>query len=135
MQLHLAYDDGTEETLLTDGTWKCHLSPITFNSIYDGESHDARLETPGWDRPDFKETGWQAAETIPEKRDILVAEQVEPIRATQEITPVSVRQIKPGTFVFDLGQNIAGWVRLKVRDRPAPKSPCALPKSSMKTAP
>ena len=115
LQLHLAYDDGTEETLRTDRTWKVYPSPITFNNIYDGESHDARLETPGWDRADFAETGWQVAETIAEKRDILVAEQVEPIRATQEIAPVSVRQLRPGTFIFDLGQNIAGWARLKVQ--------------------
>ncbi|MBD0255026.1 MAG: family 78 glycoside hydrolase catalytic domain [Cytophagales bacterium] len=115
LQLHLTYEDGTEETLRTDPTWKVHASPITFNSIYDGESCDARLETPGWDRAGFPDTGWQAAETIREKRDVLVAEQVEPIRATQEITPVSVKPLKPGTFVFDLGQNIAGWVRLKVQ--------------------
>ena len=115
LQLHLTYDDGTEETLRTDGTWKVHVSPITFNSIYDDESCDARLEMPGWDRPNFRDAGWQAAEIIREKRDILVAEQVEPIRATQEITPVSVKQLKPGTFVCDLGQNIAGWARLKVQ--------------------
>jgi alpha-L-rhamnosidase len=115
LQLHLAYDDGTEEILLTDRTWKVHPSPITFNSIYDGESHDARLETPGWDRADLGDAGWLAAEIIPEKKDILVAEQVEPIRATQEITPVSVKQLRPGTFIFDLGQNIAGWARLKVQ--------------------
>ena len=38
-----------------------------------------------------------------------------PVRRTQEIKPVWVREPRPGAFVFNLGQNMVGWARLKVQ--------------------
>jgi len=50
-------------------------------------------------------------------RAVLQAHPGSPVRKTQELRPVSVREVKPGVFVYDLGQNFAGWARLKVRGR------------------
>jgi alpha-L-rhamnosidase len=50
-----------------------------------------------------------AAPTVP-----LVAQRAEPVRVVEQLAPLSVNEIEPGVFIFDLGQNIAGWVRLKV---------------------
>lgn len=52
-QLTLRYEDGDEETVVTDESWLGCASPVTFSEIYDGERYDARLEQPGWDAPGF----------------------------------------------------------------------------------
>lgn len=46
---------------------------------------------------------------------ILQAYPGEPVRKVLEIKPVSVKEVKPGVWVYNLGQNFSGWVRLKVR--------------------
>ena len=41
-------------------------------------------------------------------------ERAQPIRVTEELQPVSVTEREPGVHVVDLGQNMVGWVRLRV---------------------
>jgi len=48
-------------------------------------------------------------------RPALVAQVGPPVRVTQELTPRRVTQPAPGTYLYDLGQNMVGWARLKVR--------------------
>ena len=38
-----------------------------------------------------------------------------PVRKTGIVKPIAVTEPKPGVFVFDLGQNMVGWARLKVQ--------------------
>ncbi|HMP81383.1 MAG TPA: family 78 glycoside hydrolase catalytic domain [Verrucomicrobiota bacterium] len=57
---------------------------------------------------------WLAAREVAAPTVPLVAQRSEPGRVMEQLTPVSVHEIKPGVFIFNLGQNIAGWVRLKV---------------------
>ena len=52
-QLTIRYEDGTEDCIVTDGSWLGCNSPVTFSEIYDGERYDARLEQPGWNAPGF----------------------------------------------------------------------------------
>ena len=52
-QVTIRYQDGTEETVVTDESWLGCASPVTFSEIYDGERYDARLEQPGWNAPGF----------------------------------------------------------------------------------
>ena len=47
-RMDITYDDGSKEQIVSDQSWKWDLSPITFNSIYGGESYDARIETQQW---------------------------------------------------------------------------------------
>ncbi|WP_194774523.1 glycoside hydrolase family 78 protein [Pararhodonellum marinum] len=114
MQLHVTYEDGTSEIFKTDETWKAHLSPILANSIYDGETYDARLEVDGWNLPGLNDSDWLQVEELKESKDKLLADQLEPIQITRTIKPVSVKEIEPGKYIFDMGQNMAGWVKLKV---------------------
>jgi alpha-L-rhamnosidase len=44
----------------------------------------------------------------------LVAQRSEHVRVVETLRPVSVNEVRPGVFIYDLGQNIAGWVRLTV---------------------
>ncbi len=106
--------DGTEEIIVTDASWLWRSGPITFNNIYAGETHDARLEVPDWCTPGADTQGWNAVEMANIHPTKLVEQTMEPIRKTGTV-PVK-RILNPGKdlYVFDLGQNFAGWVRLKI---------------------
>ena len=57
-------DGAATPLVVSDETWETKPGPITFNGVYGGEDHDARLEEHGWDIAPFKPSGtdtWQAA--------------------------------------------------------------------------
>ncbi|MDR1788906.1 MAG: glycoside hydrolase family 78 protein [Opitutaceae bacterium] len=115
-QLELHYDDGTREAVVSDGTWRLtDKGPILANNEYDGEEYDARREFAGWDSPGFDDSGWENARVVAPPGGALCAQMAEPIRVTGEIHPVAVTEPRPGVHVFDMGQNMVGWTRLKVR--------------------
>jgi alpha-L-rhamnosidase len=115
LQLHVEFADGTATNILSDTSWKLTTNgPITANNEYDGEEYDARKEFPGWSKAGFNDSGWQSAEPVAAPDGVLSAVRQNPIRVTQEIKPVSMKEIRPGVYIFDLGQNMAGWCKLKV---------------------
>ncbi len=113
-QTVIEYSDGTVEIISTDETWNTSFGPIIYDGIRNGEHYDARLEIPGWNKPGFDDSEWKNA--IPDEgpRGKISSQLLPPIRETAAITPKSITEIKPGVFVFDLGQNIAGYSRIKV---------------------
>jgi alpha-L-rhamnosidase len=115
VQLDVENADGSTGHVVTDGTWKLATNgPIRGNSEYDGEEYDARMEIDGWSRPGFKDSAWQPAQLVQPPSGELVAEMAEPLRVVETLHPVSVRQLRPGVFIADMGQNMVGWCRLKV---------------------
>jgi alpha-L-rhamnosidase len=117
LQLQITYLDGHEETITSDGAWKASTGPILSSGIYSGETYDARLERVGWLRPGYDDRGWSSVETIPGPKDNLVAPVSPPVTRHEELRPVRVFKTPDGDSVVDLGQNMVGWVRLKVRGR------------------
>ena len=115
-QLSLEYADGTTEIVGTDEQWRGATGPVLFSDMLMGETHDARLETPGWDTSSFDAAAWSGVhvEAIPAEV-ALVAQMDPPIRVTEELPAQSVTQPTPGSWLFDLGQNMVGWARLKVQ--------------------
>ncbi|GLW27600.1 family 78 glycoside hydrolase catalytic domain [Actinoplanes regularis] len=114
-QLVVRYTDGTSSTLLTDSSWRSAPSSILADDLYQGEDQDARRAVADWNRPGFDDAAWATATVSTAAKPTLVA-QVDPgVTVQQEITPVAITQPKPGVFVADLGQNFAGWDRLRVR--------------------
>lgn len=114
LDLRIDYEDGRRETIATDGSWKTAAGPIVFDSIYGGETYDARLEIPGWDRPGFDDSSWAPARLVEAPAGRIVAQKMPPIRIVRSLKPVKVTEPKPGTFVFDMGQNVAGHARLEI---------------------
>jgi len=116
LQMHIEYEDGTTATLVSDDRWKLTTAgPIRANNDYDGEEYDARMEQDGWSRPGFDDTAWQHAQPVDPPGGVLAAQMAQPIRVTQTVQPIAMTNPKPGTYVYDLGQNIVGWVRLTVQ--------------------
>ncbi len=114
-QLEVTFIDGSRRTIASDGTWRVSASPIVFNCIRNGETYDAQQEMPGWDSPDLCDADWPITQTGAGPEGRLTAQMLPAIEVTQTLKPVSLTEPKPGVYVFDLGQNIAGWARLRVR--------------------
>ncbi len=115
LQLNAETEEGKQTSVVSDTTWKAADGPITENSIYDGESYDARRETPGWDLPGFDDSAWSAAQEANPPGGTLSAQMMPPIRVVDSIVPQSMTNPQPGVYVYDLGQNFTGWARLRVR--------------------
>lgn len=112
-QLEISYQDGTRDTVVTDESWKGAASPILRSEIYAGEVYDARLEKPGWNQASFDDSQWTPARVV-ETPPILIASQMSaPVQVTDTLVPKSVVPSANGSYVFDMGQNMVGWVRLK----------------------
>jgi alpha-L-rhamnosidase len=107
--------DGTRSRIVTDGSWKVAKSPILSNSIYNGETYDARQEKDGWDRYGYDDHAWQPAQVMSAPAGVLRSRQMPPLKIRATLRPRAMHQTKAGTYVFDLGQNTAGWVRLRAR--------------------
>ena len=115
LNLHIDYTDGSASEIVSDGSWKLSTNgPVLANNDYDGEDYDARREFFGWSQPGFDASQWQPAETVSAPGGVLSAEMMEPIRVTGTIKPVSLKELRPGVFIFDMGQNMVGWCRLHV---------------------
>ncbi len=115
LQINIELEDGTTASLVSDATWKCADGPIFEDSIYNGESYDARRETPGWDRPGFDDKDWPAVEAIKGPAGVLSAQLMPAIEVIDTIVPLKMSSPLPGVFVFDMGQNFSGWARLRVQ--------------------
>ena len=115
LNLRAEYTDGTRSEIVSDGSWKLATTgPIRANNDFDGEEYDARLELGDWDQAGYDDSKWQPAREVAAPGGILSAQMMEPIRVTGTLKPVSLKEIQPGVFIYDLGQNLAGWCRLHV---------------------
>lgn len=114
-QMVIEFVDGSTQSIGTDASWKVSDSPIRRNNVYLGEVYDARQEQDGWDQAGYDETRWQSAALAPEPIGLLHAQDAPPIRVTRTLKPVRMTEPKPGVFIFDFGQNFAGWTRLRVQ--------------------
>jgi alpha-L-rhamnosidase len=114
-QLQINYTDGTSELICSDQSWKTASGPIIASDIYNGETYDARKEMPGWSAPGFNSSQWENAAIIDHPKTVLIAPQGVPVKAIEEIKALKLITTPKKETVFDLGQNMVGWVRLKVR--------------------
>ena len=115
LQLNIEYTDGTTAQIVSDENWKLTADgPIRANNEYDGEEYDARMDMPGWCQPKFDDANWQPAQLVKPAAPLLSAQIGEPIRVMDTLRPVAMTNPKPGVYIFDMGQNMAGWCRLKV---------------------
>jgi alpha-L-rhamnosidase len=113
-QLEIELTDGTKITLNTDGQWRSTLDgPVRWSDLLDGEGYDCRREMPGWDKAGFDDHAWRPVWMQPRNQVPLVSPICQPVRKICELKPVSVKEVKPGVYVYDFGQEITGWCRLK----------------------
>jgi len=115
VQLEVEYTDGTKETIITDDSWKSTTGPILSSTIYDGELYDARKEMPGWATSAFDDAAWKGILVVDQDHSILVGSQGEPVVSYEELKPIKIWKNDKDELIADMGQNMVGWIRLKVR--------------------
>ncbi len=114
-QLELVYTDGSHETVVTDDSWKATASPIVESEIYGGEVYDARLEQDGWKTASFDDSRWTPAVVVDAPSIAVTSQITAPARVILTLDPKHVTPLASGAYVFDMGQNMVGWVTLKVK--------------------
>lgn len=118
VQINIEYEDGSEEIVVSDESWSTSLGPITYNNLYGGEDYDATKELPGWNKVNFSDNEWEKAVFATEPKGSLMALSSPPIKVTETIEPVASVKVKDGVYLFDLGQNIAGWWQVTLSGKP-----------------
>ncbi|MGC8781143.1 MAG: family 78 glycoside hydrolase catalytic domain [Anaerolineae bacterium] len=118
-QLEITLADGRTMTVATDDSWKVAYGPILEADLIMGEAYDARLEFPGWSTAGFDDGSWWPVQVFPDPGIELSPMRGQPVRRQEELKPIAApRQFRgwvSSKWVFDLGQNMVGWVRIKVR--------------------
>lgn len=137
-KMTIKYDDGSIQEILSDQDWKYSLNELTFNCIYGGENYDARLEQKGWNRAGFNDTAWSpvviqedpkgellpqlaAPVKIMERYDIQNTVRLDSIDFTDRdlvTNKKTVRRVSADTlnaYIFDMGQNLAGFPEITLK--------------------
>lgn len=115
MNLIVEYTDGTQETISSDTDWKLTADgPIRSNNEYDGEDYDARKELTGWSEVGYDDREWQFADRAALPQGTLRAQMMPGMRVVETIKPVSIKKLNEDKYILDMGQNMVGWIRMKV---------------------
>ncbi|WP_242692046.1 alpha-L-rhamnosidase [Aridibaculum aurantiacum] len=118
LQLEVEYKDGSKQTVVSDDTWKVTADgPIRTNNEYDGEEYDATKEFPGWNKVGFNDSKWLKAELVEAPGGNVEAQMNENMKVMQILKPVSIKEPSKGVYILDLGQNIAGWIKMNVKGK------------------
>ncbi|MEW6203676.1 MAG: glycoside hydrolase family 78 protein [bacterium] len=121
LQMHIEYEDGSEQVVASDGNWRASDGAIREGDIQDGETYDSRREMVGWSGQNFDDNGWKPVVTDDNIKIMVQAYPGIPVHGTMEIKPIALTEPKPSVFVYNLGQNFSGWARLRVRGKAGDK--------------
>ena len=113
LKLELEYAGGSRDTVVSDGEWRAHDGPTLRDSVYMGETYDARRAVPGWDTPGFDAGDWRRAAVVAAPTDDLRSQRVQPIRVVDTLRADRITNPRPGTYVFRFPVMTAGWARLR----------------------
>ncbi|MDR1102731.1 MAG: family 78 glycoside hydrolase catalytic domain, partial [Tannerella sp.] len=114
-QLEITYADGSVQTVASDDTWRVSADgPIRTNNEFDGEEYDARMELTGWTQAGYDDAGWIQSEPVEAPDGVLEAQLNRNIKVMETLKPVGIKEVKPGMYILDMGQNMVGWLRMNV---------------------
>ncbi len=117
-RLDIEYDNGQIETIATDNSWMAtEKGPIIQNNEFDGEEYDARLEMDGWNKVGYDASAWRKADIMSEPGGELIAQPAPNIHVMEEIKPISIKAVADGKYILDMGQNMVGWVKFKLKGK------------------
>lgn len=115
LNLILEYSDGTKETVVSDKNWKLTADgPIRSNNEYDGEEYDARKELGLWSTYGYDDRAWENAQKVSIPQGTLRGAMAPNMKVLRKLLPVSINKVGD-KYILDMGQNMVGWVRIKVK--------------------
>lgn len=121
VQLEIEYADGSRETVASDHSWRARTGPILESDFLMGEVYDARLELGDWCLAGASDEGWSPVDTGAEVSPLVETFIGQPVVRYDVLEPKTIKASGPDTYILDLGQNLAGFARLKVNGKPGQK--------------
>ncbi len=114
LKLAVKYSDGSEEVFVSDTDWKTSASPTLRDSLYMGETYDARLEQVGFDTVGFNDSAWDSAVELSAPKGTLRVQTIDPIRVTETLDATEVTDLGNGKYVLKYPVVTAGWAKMTV---------------------
>ena len=114
-QMNITYSDGSTDTVISNDSWKSSAGAIRYDEIYNGETIDVRKEKKGWTLPGYDDAKWSGVTIADYSKDVLLATYNEPVKKHETFKPVRIFKTPKGEQVIDFGQNLVGWVVVKVK--------------------
>ncbi|MBP8989293.1 MAG: family 78 glycoside hydrolase catalytic domain [Clostridia bacterium] len=115
LQLEVEYQNDKKDVIVSDESFvSTNEGPIRYSDLFIGECYDARKEIPGFSQLGLDVSGWKGVTTEDFDFDNLCAFYGEPVRRVIEFSPKSVLTTPKEETVIDLGQNIAGRMKMLV---------------------
>ncbi|WP_347838454.1 family 78 glycoside hydrolase catalytic domain [uncultured Draconibacterium sp.] len=121
LQLQLTFTDGTQQTLVSDKSWKAATGAILESEIYHGEVYDARQEKPGWDRLGFNDSDWQNVVEKSYGFERITNSVGSKVKVTHTLEAVKKIITPKGETVLDFGQNMVGRIRFSLKAKAGEK--------------
>lgn len=116
LQIRVVYNDGSTALINSDEQWKVtDNGPIIANNEFDGEEYDATKEMTGWNKTGYNDKDWKPVNLMPPSATRLVAQPNENIRIKEILKPIAVKATSRGTYILDMGQNMVGWLSIRVK--------------------
>ena len=117
-QLEIEYANGERATVVSDASWTAtNKGPILENNEFDGEKYDARLELGKWTEAGYDASNWQKADLMEAPKGKLTAQLSPSLKVMEEIKPVSVKTVDGGRYIVDMGQNMVGWLQVRLKGK------------------
>ena len=113
-ELEITLASGETLRIASDTSWRVGEGPLRFDGLRNGETYDAREERTGWDSAGYDDSTWRQAAIVPGPGGLLEPQTATPCRVTETLKPVSLTTLASGAVIYDIGQNMAGWVQLHV---------------------
>ncbi len=126
-QLEIEFADGYRQIVVTDQKWTSGPSAVVADDLYDGQTIDARRTSDAWLRPGFDGDGWTGVDVLDFDEGKLTPYISPPVRRQEELKPQEIWTSPSGKTLVDFGQNLVGWLRVRVQgrcwhdDHPAPR--------------
>ena len=111
-QLMIRYEDGREQVIASDESWKGHDSPVVFAEIYDGEIYDARKEIPDWAMTGCDTESWHEVAVLPFDTNVLEAQTGSRVHELDEVKAKKIFTTPKGETVIDFGQNMSALLHV-----------------------
>ncbi|KAL4997534.1 bacterial alpha-L-rhamnosidase-domain-containing protein [Aspergillus recurvatus] len=113
--LSITTADGETIYVPSDETWQSSTGPIIASEIYNGETYDSTQDIEGWSQPGFDPSSWLGTHEVAFNKSVLAAPDAPPVRRIEERRLESVFKSASGKTVLDFGQNLVGWLRVRVK--------------------
>ncbi|MBQ8287947.1 MAG: family 78 glycoside hydrolase catalytic domain [Clostridia bacterium] len=120
LQMTVRYTDGTTESFASDTTWQATVDgPITFNSIYYGETYDARKELGDWANVGYDASAWKESQKMNAPRGELICQLEDPIRRVASFEVKDIKKLSDGSYVIYAPEMISGWAKITFKNATA----------------